>query len=180
MMSQALFKCCGACGPVWHNVDCWRHLLFSGAVSRDMVSFQPKWFCLRMDVLDLPDSSDFFFSFFFNTSCYVSGTLECGIISFSIFLLFRSFPCSVYSLTSFFLKALNGSKITLMCQIAILLSSVSRHACQFPGYLIDIIWLACASIAKNPLQCNGKMVPTWIHSCQCNHGTFFISSEPFK
>lgn len=53
---------------------------------------QPKWFtsewCFQAIQIAV--------IFFLNTLCYVSGTLECGIISFFfIFLLFRSFPCSV-------------------------------------------------------------------------------------
>lgn len=29
MMSQPFINCCGAIGPVWHNVGCWHHRLFS-------------------------------------------------------------------------------------------------------------------------------------------------------
>lgn len=152
MMSQPLFNCRGAIGPVWHEVCCWHHLLSSWTVSREVLLSQPKWFASEwmFQAVQIAVIFFFFFFFFFNTLCYVSGTLEWGIISFFIFLLFRLFPCSVYFQFSqaFSFNYSKASKITSRCSITILLSSLLRYACRFPAYVIGIIWLACASVAK--------------------------------
>lgn len=133
MMSQPLFNCFGGTGPVWHYVGCWHRLLFSWTASADVVLSQPKRFASEWMFQAIQIAAIFFFLFFF-LSCYVSGTLEWNIISFFIFLLSRSFPCSVCPQFSAALSfnSFMAPKITLRWGITIFCR-------QFWGMLVNFL-----------------------------------------